>query len=86
LLLPPFDAEQVKLRMHRLRIAPLLAGVRGEPALDVDAFARAAEAVGRLMLDDKARVTNLDLNPVMVSSSGEGCFAVDAVVYVSTAQ
>jgi len=40
-------------------------------------------AVGELMLDEQAGVTNLDLNPVIVASAGEGCCAVDAVVYVS---
>jgi acyl-CoA synthetase (NDP forming) len=83
LLLPPFTMEDVRRALTRLRIAPLFAGVRGESPLDVDAFASAAEAVGRLMLDASAGVTNLDLNPVIVGSSGEGCRAVDAVVYVS---
>jgi len=69
--------------ISRLRIAPVLTGVRGEPPLDVDAVARAAVAVGELMLDEQAGVTNLDLNPVIVASAGEGCCAVDAVVYVS---
>jgi acyl-CoA synthetase (NDP forming) len=83
LLLPTFTMEDVRRALARLRIAPLLKGVRGEPPLDVDAFSGAVEAVGRLMLDASAGVTNLDLNPVIVGSSGEGCRAVDAVVYVS---
>jgi acetate---CoA ligase (ADP-forming) len=81
LLLPPFRAERVQHVLSRLRIAPLLAGVRGEPPLDVQAFSLAAVAVGTLMLDDQAGVTNLDLNPVIVGSAGEGCWALDAVVY-----
>jgi acetate---CoA ligase (ADP-forming) len=83
LLLPPFTMREVKRALARLRIAPLLKGVRGEPPLDVDAFSSAVEAVGRLMLDASAGVANLDLNPVIVGSTGEGCRAVDAVVYVS---
>jgi acyl-CoA synthetase (NDP forming) len=83
LLLPPFTMEDVRRALARLRIAPLFDGVRGEAPLDVDAFSSAAEAVGRLMLDASAGVTNLDLNPVIVGSRGEGCRAVDAVVYVS---
>ena len=83
LLLPPFSVERVQRVISRLRIAPVLTGVRGEPPLDVDAVARAAVAVGELMLDEQAGVTNLDLNPVIVASAGEGCCAVDAVVYVS---
>jgi acyl-CoA synthetase (NDP forming) len=84
LLLPPFNAEQVSRCLARLRVAPLFAGVRGEPPLDLEAFARATEAVGRLMMDERAGVITLDLNPVMVNAKGEGACAVDAVVYVST--
>ena len=83
-LLPPFDAAQVERSLRRLRIAPLLDGVRGEPALDVAAFCRAAVAVGELMRDDSAGITNLDINPVIVRARGEGCVAVDAVIYRET--
>ncbi len=81
LLLPPFDAAAVRRALSRLRIAPLLGGVRGEPAMDIDAFTVAVVAVGRLMADDQSKVINLDINPVVVGSAGEGCRAVDAVVY-----
>jgi len=81
LLLPPFDAATVRRALSRLRVAPLLAGVRDEPPMDVDAFSASAVAVGRLMADDKSRVTTLDVNPVIVGNAGAGCHAVDAVVY-----
>ncbi|HTS52235.1 MAG TPA: acetate--CoA ligase family protein [Burkholderiales bacterium] len=81
LLMPPFDAARVRRALSHLRIAPLLDGVRGEQPMDVDAFCAAAVAVGRLMTDVDAAVTTLDINPVLVGNRGEGCPAVDAVVY-----
>src|SRR3954468_10355948 len=81
LLLAPFDAAEVKQALARLRIAPLLDGVRGEAALDVEAFCNAALAVSRLMTDRQAGIANLDLNPILVGTVGEGCIALDAVVY-----
>ncbi|HEX7954473.1 MAG TPA: acetate--CoA ligase family protein, partial [Burkholderiales bacterium] len=78
----PFTAAEVRQALQHLRIAPLLAGVRGEPALDVEAFIAAVLAVGRLMLDARAGVVNLDLNPMLVGAAGEGCMALDAVVYL----
>jgi acetate---CoA ligase (ADP-forming) len=81
LLLPPFDPARVRRALSRLRVAPLLDGVRGEPPMDVGAFSAAAVAVGRLIADDEAGVTNLDINPMVVGSAGEGCRALDAVVY-----
>ena len=82
-LLSPFSDSEVKAALTRLRIAPLLAGVRGEPALDVDAFCMTVLAVGRLMMNPGSRVSNLDLNPMLVGAKGEGCVALDAIVYVS---
>lgn len=80
-LLPPFDAARVEEALRRLRIAPLLEGVRGEPPLDVAAFCEVAVAVGALMADRSAGITQLDINPVIVRAAGLGCVAVDAVVY-----
>jgi acyl-CoA synthetase (NDP forming) len=82
LLISPFSAAEVKLALGRLRIAPLFAGVRGEPALDEEAFCDAALAVCRLMMSRQAGPVNLDLNPVLVGAKGEGCVALDAVVYI----
>ena len=78
-LLPPFDADDVCAALGRLRIAPLLRGVRGEPPMDTAALAAAVIAVGRLMLDDPA-ISSLDINPMLLSGAGEGCIALDAVV------
>jgi acyl-CoA synthetase (NDP forming) len=82
LLLPPFGMEQVEHALSRLRVAPLLAGVRGEPSMDVESYCAAVVAVGRMMSDEKASAVSLDLNPVIVGSDGEGCRAVDALAYV----
>jgi acetate---CoA ligase (ADP-forming) len=81
LLLPPFSQHDVKQALGRLRIAPLLAGVRGEPPMDVDALADAVVKVGELMRDPDAKVMSLDLNPVLLDSVGKGCVVVDAVVF-----
>jgi acyl-CoA synthetase (NDP forming) len=82
-LLPPFDVASIEAALRRLRIAPLLDGVRGDPALDVPAFCEAALRVGELLLDDAAAVVSLDVNPVIVGARGEGCSAVDAVVFIT---
>jgi len=83
LLLPPFDAAAVGRALSRLRIAPLLAGVRGEAPMDIEALSAAAVAVSRAISDENSAVASLDLNPVIVGDVGQGCCAVDAVVYVA---
>jgi len=79
LLLPPFDRADVEAAVGRLRVAPVLRGVRGEPPMDIAAFAAAAVAVGRLILDDPA-IVSLDINPMLLGSAGAGCTALDAVI------
>jgi acyl-CoA synthetase (NDP forming) len=81
LLLPPFSKDEVRETLGRLRIAPLFAGVRGEPPMDIDALCDAVLRIGELMLDPAARVVSLDLNPVLLDSAGKGCVVVDAVVF-----
>ena len=79
-LLAPFTPDQVFRALHRLRIAPLLAGVRGDPPLDVDEFCNVAARVGALIATSETGVVSLDLNPVIVRAPREGCEAVDALV------
>jgi hypothetical protein len=81
LLLPPFSKDETKAALGSLRIAPLFAGVRGEPPMDVDALSDAVVRIGELMLDPAATVMSLDLNPVLLDSAGKGCVVVDAVVF-----
>jgi len=81
-LLSPFNDSEVKAALARLRIAPLLTGVRGEPALDIDAFCAAVLAICRLMMNP-----NRGVEPRSQSGAGrprrEGCVALDAVVYAT---
>ncbi|GAC1421794.1 MAG: acetate--CoA ligase family protein [Candidatus Velthaea sp.] len=82
-LLPPFTVNDVRRAMMRLRIAPLFAGIRGEPPLDVDAFCAATVAVGSLMLDPTLRTLSVDCNPVLLGAAGEGYVVVDALTIVA---
>jgi len=80
LLLPPFDAAAVKAALAGLRIAPLLAGVRGEAPRDLDAVAQMAVRLGDTMLAWDGMVASVDINPVRVGALGEGALALDALV------
>jgi acyl-CoA synthetase (NDP forming) len=78
----PFREEDVLRLLGQLRIAPLFAGVRGEPALDAATVASAAVALGAMLADATSGVTSVDINPIVVGASGEGCLALDAVVFL----
>ena len=82
MLLPPFARADVLDALSTLRVAPLLGGVRGEPAMDLTAFADAVVAVGQLMLGKDQPIVSLDINPVVIGNDGTGCVALDAVAFV----
>jgi len=80
LLLPPFTEADVARKLAELRVAPLLAGVRGQPPRDVAAYSAMAVRLGEAMLRWDGAVASVDLNPVIVFETGAGAVAVDALV------
>lgn len=84
LLLPPFGVDDALAAIGRLRLAAVLGGVRGAPAVDVRAWGEAAVALGEAMLDRETAIHELDVNPLMLLPQGgavqPAVRAVDAVV------
>jgi acyl-CoA synthetase (NDP forming) len=78
LAMPPLDEARARRLVDALKMRPLLDGVRGGPACDVDALVRAVVALGGLAHDLGDRLEALDANPVICGP--EGCLAVDALV------
>jgi acyl-CoA synthetase (NDP forming) len=79
-LLYPFTEADVLRKLAGLRIAPVFAGVRGEPPVDLDAVARAAVALGRFAAACAQDIASIDLNPLIAGPAGDGGWAVDAVI------
>jgi acetate---CoA ligase (ADP-forming) len=79
-LLPPFTAEAIESALARLRCARLLAGFRGKPAADVPALVAAVLACTRYAAANLSRLSELDLNPIIVRPQGKGAVAVDALI------
>jgi len=66
----PLDEGDARDMVHSLRGHALLAGVRGRPAVDVEALVRVILDVARLATAADGRLTELDLNPVIVGITG----------------
>ena len=77
---PPRKQAARKAAPQPVAIEPLLAGVRGDPPLDVQALAEIAVAVGQVIAGARGTMASVDLNPVMVGAAGEGAVVVDALV------
>jgi acyl-CoA synthetase (NDP forming) len=76
--LPPLDDAAALRLIDRLKIRPILDGVRGAAPSDVAALAHAVSRMSVLADDLGDLVDAIDVNPVIVSPTG--CVAVDALV------
>jgi len=72
----PADHDAVSAAIHSLRGAALLTGGRGSTAVDLDALVGLAVAAGRVLIDQ--RLALVELNPVIATA--HTAVAVDAVV------
>ena len=71
-VLPPVTAKDARRAVAGLRMAPLLRGFRGAPAVDLAAVEDLLMLVGRLAAD-LPEIAELDLNPVMATPTGVSC-------------
>jgi acetyltransferase len=78
LRLLPVTADDVGAMIDGLKLARLLSGFRGRPAADRAALEAAALALGRFFLDHRARIEDIEINPLMVRP--KGAVAVDVRV------
>jgi acyl-CoA synthetase (NDP forming) len=80
LLRYPFTEEDVLERLRGLRIAPLFAGVRGEPPIALGALAKLAVRLGALLDNSGGAIASIDLKPVMAGARDADTVIVDALI------
>ena len=78
LRLLPVGPGDVTAMVDELKLAKLLGNFRGRPAADRAALERAALALAQFYLDHRARVAEIEINPLMVCA--RGAIAVDVRV------
>ncbi len=77
-LLAPVTHPAAMAAVGRLRLAPVLAGSRGQPAADLGAIADAITGLSRLACDLGDLLDALDINPLICGPSG--AVAADALL------
>jgi acetate---CoA ligase (ADP-forming) len=80
LRLLPVAAEEVGAMIDGLKLARRLAGFRGGAAADRAALEAAALALGRFFLHHRARIKEIEINPLIVRAHKAGAIAVDVRV------
>ena len=79
LALPPVDEETARQMIAELRIARLLAGVRGTPPADLAAVVRAITGLSELAIELGGELEAFDVNPLICGPSGATAVDVLAV-------
>lgn len=81
---PLTDADPDRM-LGQLKSIPLLQGWRGRPRGDVKALKDVLLRFSAL-IEDFPEIDQMEINPLMVLTEGEGCVAVDARVYIKPAE
>jgi acetyltransferase len=76
----PVTPEQAQAMLCELRAYPLLTGVRGAAAADIDAVVDAIVRLSWFAHDFAAELAELDINPLRVFERGRGVQVVDALL------
>ena len=74
----PVEEADILTALGKLKIAPLLAGYRGQPAVDKTALVKAVLAVQDCVLDNRARFSEIEINPLILTPTR--AVAVDALI------
>ncbi|MEO5652494.1 MAG: acetate--CoA ligase family protein, partial [Marmoricola sp.] len=75
--LAPVSEDEAEQMLRSLKLAPVLGGWRGRPAVDVHAAARVVAAVSRLLVE-QPDVVEAEINPLRVGP--DGAVALDVLV------
>ncbi len=81
----PLDRREILRMISQIRSYPLLLGVRGEKRKDIETVADTIFKVGTI-LQQCQDITDIEINPLVVYSQGEGVRAVDVRILLSKPQ
>lgn len=77
----PVTLETAREMLSEIRGMALLTGFRGKPAGDLDALAQAIANISKLAMYDK--ISEAEINPLIVGEEGQGVTLLDALVRLS---
>ena len=73
----PITLDDARSMLKEIKSAALLDGFRGAPIADKDALITAIVALGDFFLDHRHFLADIEINPLIVQSKGNGVCAVD---------
>ena len=82
---PPLSVTEARAMVRGIRGFPLLEGVRGEQAADLDTLIEVLLRIAQLS-QHHPQIAELDINPFLASASREAALALDVRIRVSNSQ
>ena len=76
----PVSATEACAMLIELKAAPLLSGFRGAAKADIPALSQLISQVSALAAAYRERISEIEINPVLVHPEGQGVTIVDALV------
>jgi acetyl-CoA synthetase len=80
ILMLPVDRGDVINALQKLKTWPLLNGFRGRKPADVESVVDTVLSVAELVAQNREKLVELEINPLMVKSETRGAVGVDALV------
>ena len=76
----PVSAAEATAMLAELKAAPLLSGFRGAARADIAALSQLISQISVLAAAYRDRISEIEINPVLVHAEGQGVTIVDALV------
>jgi acetyltransferase len=76
----PLSSQDARAMLEEIRGTRILDGVRGKPPADKHAIVDVLVSLSRLAIEIGDRITELDINPLIVFPEGRGAVAADALI------
>ena len=83
ILLLPASAPEIRAAIASLKVGKMLYGYRGRDPGDEEAAVAAALAIQQFAIEQRERLLELDVNPLLVRARGHGAVAVDALIRIA---
>jgi len=81
----PLDRREIRSMIKDIRSYPLLLGIRGEARKDIQGIEEVMVKTAHV-LTHVPRITDLEINPLVVYENGTGVIAVDVRVMLASGE
>lgn len=82
LLLFPVSREDILIALKKLKTWPLLNGFRGRKPGDINCVVETVMNISNMIVNNRDKIVELEVNPLMVKPNGEGAVAADALMSI----